>query len=254
MATQEHDQIKNEIKGIVLVAIRERIQQKVSSTIGTNCFYINRDNFNDFLKTVRVRRVESDGECCLPGQATVASLCKHHFSGHSREDEDYIGKGKYIAYTIHGKVRIQLDEQICRYKAPCSGMDCEQGCVIHSHKILLSVQADYKVETCYIPMYFGGGGLAESPELILGAANGAVAGAGIGSIVPVVGTIFGCIIGGAVGLKRALRSDFKERYEDKSKEYVLEAEEIFSRLEDFSKSGNTCYCTVIAKTSCPYQE
>ena len=71
----------------------------------------------------------------------------------------------------------------------------------HSHRVHVSVQADFKIRVDYheeAPC--GDGGF----KFVAGAAKGAVVGAGIGSVVPVAGTIVGSVLGGIIGARQVI--------------------------------------------------
>ena len=94
-----------------------------------------------------------------------------------------------------------------------------------------------------------------------GAAGGAALGSVLGSVVPGPGTILGGAIGGAIGFVAggaaaagAGAGIGAARSSDKYK--IVKAVDAFAKLKDFSfdKNHNTCYCTVVGNTTCPFQE
>ena len=215
MASQVHDLIKNNLK-IILYHYTVRVMAKERCPVGWGCF-VNTSDFENFLRAIQVRRVESDGECSMSSQVMGDNDITKHGSSFST-DARIENKSTYIH---------------------------------HSHRIHLSVQTDFKIRVDYheqAPSAFRkkGGGF----EFITGAAKGAVVGAGIGSVVPVAGTIVGSVLGGIIGARPVKKSGPERKHTC----VPMEAVEVFGRFEDYSQSEGMCHCTVVGNTVCPYQD
>ena len=208
MASQVHNLIKNNLEMILYHSIVEVMDKERRCPAEGGCF-VNTSDFENFLRAIQVRRVESDGECSMSSQVMGDNDITKHGSSFST-DARIENKSTYIH---------------------------------HSHRIHLSVQADFKIRVDYHKIACKEGGF----EFVTGAAIGAVVGAGIGSVVPVAGTIVGSVVGGIIG------PVIKSRPEQKPICVPIEAVEVFGKFEDYFQSKGMCHCTVVGNTVCPYQ-
>ena len=140
-------------------------------------------------------------------------------------------------------------------------------CLVHSHRVHLTVQADFNVRVyCDKPIKTGaaaGGGTGAAVGTVGGAAGGVAVGALVGSVVPVAGTIVGGIIGGIVGgigglvtggaVGAGAGAGIGAAVSDDNYK-IVRAVEVFRKLSKFynEKNHNTCNCVVTGNTTCPY--
>ena len=234
MAAQIHDQIKRDVRDIIGGALETVAREKCPQG-----FRVSEDDFEKLLKIIKIKRIESDGEC-------------------------------------HSSAKGEKESRRSLY-------------LVHSHRVHLTVQADFNVRVyCDKPIKTGaaaGGGTGAAVGTVSGAAGGVAVGALVGSVVPVAGTIVGGIIGGIVGgigglvtggavgagagagIGAAHTSNIPAPVTRSpippsvppvtsltSNQYV-EAVDVFRRLDKFSykKNHNTCCCVVSGNTTCPYR-
>ena len=204
MAADMHDQIKKDVRDIIRGALETVAREKCPKG-----FRISEDDFKKFLQVIKIKRIESDGEC-------------------------------------HSSAEV---------------------CLVHSHRVHLTVQADFNVRVyCDKPIKTGaaaGGGTGAAVGTVGGAAGGVAVGALVGSVVPVAGTIVGGIIGGIVGgigglvtggaVGAGAGAGIGAAVSDDNYK-VVQAVEVFRKLSKFynEKNHNTCNCVVTGNTTCPY--
>ena len=231
MAAWIHDQVKAEIRDIIYGAVETVVREKYPSE-----FHIDSDDFSQFLRNVRVKRIESDGECSVPGQSSGQQSHRGHHVIHSHRVHLSVETGSCIRFCP----KPPAGRGARALRGAVSGM-C-WGALIGSGVYAPRNSADVRVES--------------SVETV------------VGSIVPMVGTItVASAIGGVVGGVGSLlfgggagtvagadagRVDVENMF--------VESVEVFKKFEDFSSSGsdndccqNSCFCTVTGNTTCPYQ-
>ena len=285
--THVHDQVKAEIKETILGALETVALEKCPKG-----YYIDPDNFSRFLKIIRIKQIQGVGECFVPGQLNVEENNlpnEHQFPGHPsrRGREGYsvqgrgavginlnpevvpvvtVGGGANVGFDVHNEQNF-VEEPV---PIPAGArMEHRKSCAIHSHKIFLTVQADFNIRIyCAIPVKTGaaaGGGTGAAVGAVGGAVGGAALGALIGSVVPGAGTLIGGVIGGVVGgiggtvggggAVAGVGAGIGFAH-SKNTYKTVQAVEVFRKLEEFScdQTHNNCCCTVIGNTTCPHQE
>ena len=240
MAAWVHDLIKTDLKDIIYEAFETAIKER-------GWLEIDREDFNKFLRAIRIKQVESDGECSRSGQRKVSHSTNNsghqsHGGGESREESS---------------------------SSACTSIS------FHSHRIHLCIQGDYGIRRRYSYSYHGdslsynssrgsfdSGRYTTLKGVILGSALGsAVIGGSTGMIA---GGVIGGVLGSAatsrvaVAGAYALRDRFLYRriFHSVREHETVEAVEVFQKLDEFSvdRNRNMCYCVITKNTVCPYQE
>ena len=284
---QIHDKLKTEIKTIILGALKTVAREQCPRGFRTN-----NDDVSQFLEMIRIEQIECVSEHFMPGPVNVEENNlpnEHQFPGHPsrRECKGYTVHGEGTAgislnpgivrpvtggVGAHADFDVYNERSLVEEPVPLpanAGMEHRQYGVIHSHKIRLSVQADFKIRVyCAKPVKIGaaaGGGTGAVVGAAGGATGGAAVGALVGSVVPVAGTIVGGVIGGIVGgiggfigggaAAAGVGAGVGAAHSNNVYKTV-QAYEVFNKLPEFSedRTNNTCSCTITGNTTCPYQQ
>ena len=271
MTAWVHDMIKTDIKDIVYEALKAAANEK------RYWFENDGDSFDNFLRAIRIKQVESDGECSMPSQKKVPggdNSTNDSDQASHKESERHQGQSESVSLTPQVASPVQrgsINDDSPNVSASTSALSW---CSFHSHRIHLCIRRDYRIGICSLRLtdFQFNSKLADEPfretfrETVIGMATGLIlGGAVIGSTIPAdgdnVGSILGAVVGGIIGYKGATfssTSDHRHVPNDHiQRAYeTIDAVEVFKKLDEFSvdRDRNMCYCVITTNTACPYQE
>ena len=215
MAAWVHDLIKTDIKDIIYEALMAVVSERLFR------FEIDGEDFDKFLRAIRIKQVESDGECSRPGQRKAprgdSSINNSDQASHKGSESHQVqSESASLTPQVASPVqRGSIDADIPNASA-CTGTLSWRSS-FHSHRIHLCIQGDYGIRIFSFrerPFVYHSAPRAPDEtfeETVRGMFVGSVLGATvIGSTIPAVGTNFGsvlgAVLGGIVGYKGAVSS------------------------------------------------
>ena len=215
MAAEVHDQIKRDVEDIICGALVTVAIEKCPRG-----FYFNEDDFEKLLQVIKIKRIESDGEC--------------HSSAEGEQEGQ---RSVYLDHSHRVHLTVQADFNVRVY--------CDE-------PIMLSANAEAETEP--------GVALGAVGGTTGGATVGALIGSVVPVAGTIVSGVIGGIVGGVGGLiassvAAAGAGAGVGAAHGNNVDRTVQAFEVFSKLENFSydRTNNTCSCTVTGNTTCPYQ-
>ena len=215
MAAEVHDQIKRDVEDIICGALETVAREKCPRG-----FRISKHDFEKFLQVIKIKKIESDGEChsCAKG-----------------EQEGQRPVSLVHSHRVHLTVQANIKVQVYCYKLASFSLATGGG--IGPGAVVGAV-----------------GGTTG------GAAVGALIGSVVPVAGTIVGGVIGGIVGGVGGLiassvAAAGAGAGVGAAHGNNVDRTVQASEVFSKLKNFSydRTNNTCSCTVTGNTTCPYQ-